>query len=246
MTPRALVVRLAFDEADLPTGSRFWGAVTGWRDAEDAGEQRGQFRVTPHSRGMAGVHLGLVVDEVDQAVAQALGVGAGAYAGPGGVPGATVVLSPAGFHLHLEPGDQTLEEAPVVTWPSGHQSRTDQLTIDVEHACWDRELAYWQDLTGWPLTQGDDVAFARLQTPAHLPVRVLLQRRDAGPTTAHLDIATSDRDAEVARLVALGATRLHKGPRWTALRTPVGPPLCVTDRAPSTGLLPDHRAHRAT
>lgn len=241
MTPRALVVRLGFPDDELAAGSRFWGAVTGWwTDVDDAHEQRGQLRLAGRSHDRPSVHLSLVVDEVGHAVGHALDVGARPGPSAGGAPETAVVLSPSGFHLHLEQAGQTIVEGPVAAWPSGHRSRVDQLTVDVDHTFWDRELRFWQDLTGWQVSRGSAVAFARLQTPGHLPVRVLLQRRDSGPTRAHLDVATSDRAAEVARLVAVGATRLHEGSRWTALRAPVGPPLCVTDRDPATGLLAEH------
>ena len=62
-----------------------------------------------------------------------------------------------------------------------------------------------------------------------------IQRLDNedGPVRAHLDLACDDRDAEVARHVALGAT---EGPRhewWTVLTDPVGTTYCITRRTPS-------------
>ena len=80
----------------------------------------------------------------------------------------------------------------------------------------------------------------QLIRPTGMPLRVLLQRRDEGdgPVTAHFDLATTDREAEVARHLALGAVVDGGGPRWTRLRDPAGMLYCVTDRDPVTGLLP--------
>lgn len=53
----------------------------------------------------------------------------------------------------------------------------------------------------------------------------------AGKNRVHLDFATPDRAAEVARLVALGATEgeTHEVPGlvWTVLRDPEGNEFCV-------------------
>jgi Glyoxalase-like domain len=66
------------------------------------------------------------------------------------------------------------------------------------------------------------------------PLKVLLQRtNDDGPVRAHLDLATTDQAAEVARLSALGAGVVRKTPQWTTLRDPAGLEFCVTRRRPS-------------
>jgi predicted enzyme related to lactoylglutathione lyase len=53
----------------------------------------------------------------------------------------------------------------------------------------------------------------------------------AGKNRVHLDLTTPDPDAEVARLVSLGATAHEKyeepGLRWTVLTDPVGNEFCV-------------------
>jgi predicted enzyme related to lactoylglutathione lyase len=47
----------------------------------------------------------------------------------------------------------------------------------------------------------------------------------------HVDLATDDRDAEVARLIGLGATHVHDknefGLSWTTLQDPEGNEFCV-------------------
>ncbi len=208
-----LEIRLGPEDLEREAGRRFW---------TDVG-------LTPTS-AHAGVALGITAADREEARAHARSVGA---TGSGDVLG-----SPSGFPIHLLGEDAPRRDVPVRTWPSGHRSRPDQLCVDLAHDAWERELEFWAQLTGWEVRASSAPGFARLHTPADLPVRVLLQRREEGTTTGHVDIATDDRAAEVARLESLGAVRELEGALWTAFRTPAGPPVCVTDRDPATGLLP--------
>ena len=45
----------------------------------------------------------------------------------------------------------------------------------------------------------------------------------------HLDVVADDREAEISRLVALGASRTREGDGYTVLRDPEGNPFCVVD-----------------
>jgi hypothetical protein len=127
-----------------------------------------------------------------------------------------------------------------VEWPGGHTSLVDQVCLDIPPDGYDEECDFWAELTGWELAPTSAPYMRQLVRPAGMPLRVLLQRRDEGegPVPAHLDIASSDREAEVARHLELGATVDGGGVRWTRLRDPVGMLYCVTDRDPATGLLP--------
>jgi len=71
-----------------------------------------------------------------------------------------------------------------------------------------------------------------------MPFRLLLQLlgEETGPVRAHLDLATTDRDAEVKRHEALGAERIARHEHFTVLRDPADSPYCVTDREPETGM----------
>ncbi len=57
--------------------------------------------------------------------------------------------------------------------------------------------------------------------------RLLLQELGEGDARIHLDIHTDDRDAEVRRLLALGATRVSEAEDWVVLRDPAGLLVCV-------------------
>jgi hypothetical protein len=125
-------------------------------------------------------------------------------------------------------------------WPGGHRSLVDQVCLDIPPSSYEVECAYWRDLTGESLVPSAVREFRSLARPAHQPLRLLLQRLDdeQSSVTAHLDLATTDREAETARHLALGAAVIGTHEMWTVLRDPTGAAYCVTDRDPETGLLP--------
>jgi hypothetical protein len=242
-----VITRLTFfldlSAEDHPVAVEFWRGVTGYELSAARGE-RDEFatlmppagddhlRVQRIADGRSGTHLDVHVTELAAAVEHAVGAGAVLLARQEHA----VLRSPGGYLFCLVTEPATRPSAPI-TWPGGHRSRVDQLCLDVGPSAYDDECAFWERLTGWPVRVTPRVEFARLQVPAALRSRVLLQRleQDEGPVRGHLDVATDDREAEVRRLVALGAEPLHDGPIWTALKPPVGPVLCVTGRDPVTG-----------
>lgn len=154
--------------------------------------------------------------------------------------GYVVLDSPGGLPFCFVPHHAATRTRPV-RWPTGHRSLLDQVCLDVAAGAFDREVTFWVALTGWePRTSSVSGDFVPLARPPEQPWRFLLQRtRDDRPTTtAHLDLATDDRRAEVERHVALGATVEATHDLWTVLRDPVGTAYCITDRDPGTGMLP--------
>jgi len=101
------------------------------------------------------------------------------------------------------------------------------------------ELAtFWSAATGWPLSDedqpGDDEVL--VEAPAPLPGLLFIRVPEARSVKnrVHLDWAPTDRtrDAEVERLVGLGATvhedhRTPEGPGWVTLRDPEGNEFCI-------------------
>ncbi|GIG68753.1 VOC family protein [Phytomonospora endophytica] len=61
---------------------------------------------------------------------------------------------------------------------------------------------------------------------------LLVQKLDSGQPRVHLDVHTDDVDAEVARLEALGATRVRRVAHLWIVRDPAGLPFCVTTARP--------------
>ncbi|MGW0932923.1 VOC family protein [Streptomyces sp. NPDC002644] len=242
--PRWLTVVLDTPHAHHPAARAFWQAATGYELSPPRGGHDAFATLLPPSadahlrmqrtqQGTTAAHLDLHVRDLDAATDHAVRAGADVIARPGHI----LMRSPAGLRFCLVPAHHETTPAPPGDWGT-HRSLVDQLTLDIAHDAWDREKTFWSHLTGWTVTQSPRPAFARLHTPPSLPVRVLLQRRDEGGTSSHLDIATDDRATEVERLISLGATTTGHGPTWTVMTGPDTRVFCVTDRNPATGLLP--------
>jgi catechol 2,3-dioxygenase-like lactoylglutathione lyase family enzyme len=107
-----------------------------------------------------------------------------------------------------------------------HFSRLSKIVIDAPPAVHDAELAFWRGALGLELTR-----FERFPEyhGADLPgdFGLLTQALGDGPPRVHLDIHTSDRAAEVARLERLGATLVDDGEHWAIMRDPAGLVFCV-------------------
>ena len=114
----------------------------------------------------------------------------------------------------------------------------DQVCLDIPAPLWDREVAFWNAMTGRQLERGLRPEFAFLGDPdAHGGIRILLQRLDStqGPVTAHPDFAVATRAEETARQSALGAHVINVMDRWTVMQAPDRYVYCLTDRDPATG-----------
>ncbi|HET8620319.1 MAG TPA: VOC family protein [Acidimicrobiales bacterium] len=99
---------------------------------------------------------------------------------------------------------------------------------------------FWSQVLGRPLSTSPAPSeyFASIGEPGHDPADAprwfFLKVPEPKPATknrVHVDLATEDREVEVERLVALGATRVDDqdelGLRWTVLRDPEGNEFCV-------------------
>jgi predicted enzyme related to lactoylglutathione lyase len=107
------------------------------------------------------------------------------------------------------------------------------ITID----CADpRSLAeFWIKALDLEVVFDADGYFVQLRAPAdrtqpHLGLQQVPEER-AGKNRVHIDFSTDDREGEIERLVALGATRGEDhsvpGLTWTVLRDPEGNVFCV-------------------
>ena len=101
-----------------------------------------------------------------------------------------------------------------------------------------RLAAWWAEAVGGsvvPLPGADFVLVARENWPA-----LGFQRVDAptpGKNRVHMDLMTDDLDAEVSRLIGLGATETGRhsvdgGFRWVVLADPDGNAFCVAAPRP--------------
>jgi hypothetical protein len=227
-------------------GLALWERLTGYQRSAARGpdgefvtlvpaDGDGFLRVQRLGSGASRVHLDLHVEEPRAAALEALGLGATMVAEEIGY---LTLASPGGFVFCFVP--HAAGDVPrATTWPDGNRSRVDQVCLDIPPSAYDREFAFWEDLTSWearPLQAGNE--FARLTPPAGQPLKLLLQRLDADEPAvrAHLDWCATDRDAEAERQVGAGATLVERFDRgWTVMAGPDGFEYCITGRAPEEG-----------
>jgi hypothetical protein len=239
-----------FPADGFESGTSFWLKATDSTLSERRGPD-GEFatlipadgdpylRVQRIQEGKGGSHLDLHVDDVEGEAERAVGLGASVVYRE---PGLVVLHSPAGFAFCLVRHDGETAIPPVLEWPGGQRSRTDQLCIDIPPQAFDHELAFWQTFTGWRQTVTDTREFRRLLPPPELPLQFLLQRLDLAErgqsATAHMDLACSDIDAETERHVGLGAEAVRRHHWWQVMRDPGGLEYCITSRDPEIDLHP--------
>lgn len=107
-----------------------------------------------------------------------------------------------------------------------HRSRFAGIIIDCRTDDLDSAAEFWSAALGYPRSarQGDP-GYVSLDAPEREPyVEVQAVDHDS---RVHLDIETDDVDAEVARLVALGATEIARVKGWAVLEAPTGQRFCV-------------------
>jgi catechol 2,3-dioxygenase-like lactoylglutathione lyase family enzyme len=106
-----------------------------------------------------------------------------------------------------------------------HKSRLAGFIIDCDTPDLDEAARFWSAALGLPIAPGEEPPYVGLATRAHsLHVEV---QQVTHPSRVHLDIETDDIAAEVARLEALGATRIGEVQRWVVMQAPTGQRFCV-------------------
>jgi hypothetical protein len=148
-----------------------------------------------------------------------------------------VLTSPAGFEFCVVQYDDERDRPHAQTWPGGHRSKLVQVALDVPHGRIDEEFAFWRTITGWDIEESERPEFAGHLKPGEggslqFLVQELGTDDTSSTTRAHLDLGTDDREAEVARLELLGATRVRDGHGWVVMRDPAGLTFCVTGQSP--------------
>jgi len=107
------------------------------------------------------------------------------------------------------------------------------INIDVPAAVAEDTVAFWSAALGASPLRTKMPQYTILENAAE-PNRLVIQTIEAGPASVHFDVHTDDLDAEIDRLVALGATlvdgqwRDHPG-RWVVMRDPAGNEFCLVD-----------------
>ncbi|GAB2943387.1 VOC family protein [Nonomuraea fastidiosa] len=110
------------------------------------------------------------------------------------------------------------------------------LVMVLDCADLDRSAAFWCGVLGYTTEPSSSERYRALQPPDGNGIELLLQRVPEPKTTKnrlHLDLRVPDLEAEVARLVALGARRVTDDPieedgwTWYVLADPDGNEFCV-------------------
>jgi hypothetical protein len=110
-------------------------------------------------------------------------------------------------------------------------SRISQITLDVHDV--ETMAAFWSAVLGYTIDIGDD-GCVKLRPPAGGEPTMWLQAGASSKATklrCHIDLRTSDREAELDRLLALGARRADVGQRgdegFDVLADPEGNEFCL-------------------
>ncbi len=159
------------------------------------------------------------------------------------LPAHLVVLPATGTPgVRVHPRDDGAPAVPApASFPGVRRSRVYQVCVDIPGPAFETEAQRWATLSGGRvdvLERRPEFAWVRMPGGPR-PLDLLLQRLDRqdGPVTAHLDLGTTDREAETARHLGLGARVVVREEFWTVLTDPAGLPYCITDRDPATGEL---------
>lgn len=111
-----------------------------------------------------------------------------------------------------------------------HRSRIAGFIIDCNTDDLASAAEFWSRTLGLAIVdpdEGGENRYARLaQGPGQMHIEVQRVQHDS---RVHLDIETDDIEAEVARLIALGAIEVERprNGRWVVLQAPTGQRLCV-------------------
>lgn len=218
----------------------FWAEVTGTHVADVRGEDS-EFATLAPSQGDAWVKLQAVGDAISRVhldldsadpaalATRAIALGATDRADHDGY---ITLHSPAGLVWCATP---TSDPPPRPSKAPATTPTIEQLCVDVPHAQYADEVAFWSSLTGWS-ARSVAPEYTKLEVPGDLPIRILVQRlgeEDERETaSAHLDLSCGHRRDEVRRLLAMGARHVRDDPEgWTVMEAPDGQTFCVVERS---------------
>jgi len=115
------------------------------------------------------------------------------------------------------------------------------MNIEIENITFDcddvEKLAqFWSQVIGMPIDPEGNEFVQSISTPLGEPNFLFLKVPEAksAKNRMHLDFASNDRDAEVERLVGLGATKIADkdewGHVWTVMQDVEGNEFCVASK----------------
>jgi len=108
-----------------------------------------------------------------------------------------------------------------------HRILLREVVVDVPAAALEPTRRFWAEvLAATPRVVGDAGEFTSLDDAAALP-HVAVQDVGSAAARYHLDLESDDVEAEVARLLRLGATEVSRSDHFVVLADPAGLLLCV-------------------
>jgi predicted enzyme related to lactoylglutathione lyase len=108
-----------------------------------------------------------------------------------------------------------------------HHSRFSSVIIDCRTSDLTSAATFWSQAFGRPTVEAnpDNPTYVSLQM--HADELICQVQSVPHESRVHLDIETDDIDAEVARLVKLGARAVERNKTWVVLEAPTGQRFCV-------------------
>jgi len=120
-----------------------------------------------------------------------------------------------------------------------HKSRLAGFIIDCQTEDLDAAARFWSAALGLRAESAAEAADALYRTLKTAPEQPHLEvQKVEHPSRVHLDIETDDIEAEVSRLVKLGARRVERVQTWYVMEAPTGQRFCVV-RAERAGFQAD-------
>jgi hypothetical protein len=241
MTVRWLQAVIDIPTSHFGVGSEFWRAVSASSfgvvhpDHDEfvhlepaAGDMHLELQRT--NGGLPGVHLDLLVDDIDGDTRRATDLGAQLVSHPGH----SVLETPGGVRFCVVPFGGESNRAPAVEHPTVHA--VDQICLDTPAGLFGADVAFWSDFTGWAPNPPVLDEFCSFAQPQSLPIRLLVHRLGAQDTAggrAHLDLSCGTGTAAVTEWhQTLGATVQQRHEHWTVMTDPAGMQYCLTSRKP--------------
>lgn len=107
-----------------------------------------------------------------------------------------------------------------------HKSRLGGILIDCQTQDPESAARFWSEALGHPAQpRQDDSPYVALDTPDREPYMVVQAVDHA--SRVHIDIETDNVEAEVTRLIELGATEIDRISSWVVMQAPTGQRFCV-------------------
>jgi hypothetical protein len=107
-----------------------------------------------------------------------------------------------------------------------HHSRLCSVIIDCQTSDLSEAATFWSQALGRPaILHSHNSTYVSLQMESgELIVQLQAVSHES---RVHLDIETNDLEAEVARLMRLGAEEVERHPTWVVMAAPTGQRFCV-------------------